>query len=47
MKLLRRLACWLGLHALPPGVMHEWSICWACRNCGHLTSGGLAERKRR
>lgn len=44
---LRRLCCWFGLHELPPGVMHQWAIVWACRNCGLLVNGGLTERRKR
>jgi hypothetical protein len=45
-RLFRRIACWWGLHELPPGVTHRMSIVWACRSCGALVPGGLSERKR-
>lgn len=38
---MRRVLCWFGVHELPPGVQHQWSIVWACRCCGALVSGGL------
>lgn len=45
--MIRRFLCWLGLHELRPGVEYSSSIVWCCRACGHLSPGGLAERRRR
>jgi hypothetical protein len=47
MKLLRKFLCWIGVHELPPGVQHERSIVWACRNCATLVPGGATGSRRR
>jgi hypothetical protein len=47
MRIIRRLCCFFGLHELPPGVQHQWSLYWSCQRCGQFMPGGIAERRRR
>lgn len=47
MNLLGWIACWAGIHSPTPGVRREWSIAWSCRRCGHISPGGVVERRKR